>query len=125
MPAVTNTKPDLSQLDADVLRELLAHSRREVAAMKRLNEKLTHEMAVLKRLRFAARSELYSPEQRSLLDEAIDATPPRSSMRATRRKASLRRAKSDRPNASRCRHICHAAKFVTNPPTRTAAAAAR
>jgi hypothetical protein len=52
MQAVTNTEPDLSQLDADVLRGLLAHSRREVAVMKRLVEKLTHEMAVLKRLKF-------------------------------------------------------------------------
>ena len=73
MPAVTNSEQDLSQLDADVLRELLAHSSREVTVMKRLVEKLTHEMAVLKRLRFAAKSESYSPEQRSLLDEAIDA----------------------------------------------------
>jgi transposase len=73
MPAVTTSEPDLSQLDAERLRELLAHSRREVAAMRVLVEKLTHEMAVLKRMKFAARSESYSPEQRSLLEEAIDA----------------------------------------------------
>jgi transposase len=36
-------------------------------------EKLTHEMAVLKRLKFAARSEAFNAEQRSLLEEAIDA----------------------------------------------------
>ena len=41
--------------------------------MKLLVEKMTHEMAVLKRLKFAAKSEGYSPEQRSLLEEAIDA----------------------------------------------------
>jgi len=41
--------------------------------MKLLVEKMTHEMAVLKRLKFAAKSEAYSPEQRSLLEEAIDA----------------------------------------------------
>ncbi len=64
---------DLSLLDAEQLRELLAHSQREVATLKLLNEKLTHEMAVLKRLKFAAKSEAYSPEQRSLLEEAIDA----------------------------------------------------
>jgi transposase len=67
------TTSDLSQLDAEQLRELLAHSQREVAAMKLLVEKMTHEMAVLKRLKFAAKSEAYSLEQRSLLDEAIDA----------------------------------------------------
>ena len=41
--------------------------------MKLLVEKMTHEMAVLKRLKFAAKSEGYSPEQRSLLEESIDA----------------------------------------------------
>jgi transposase len=71
MPAVTTS--DLSLLDAEQLRELLAQSQREVAAMKLLVEKMTHEMAVLKRLKFAAKSEAYSPEQRSLLEEAIDA----------------------------------------------------
>jgi transposase len=67
------TTSDLSQLDAEQLRELLAHSQREVAVMRLLVEKMTHEMAVLKRLKFAAQSEAYSPEQRSLLEEAIDA----------------------------------------------------
>jgi transposase len=67
------TTSDLSRLDAEQLRALLAHSQREVAAMKLLVEKMTHEMAVLKRLKFAAKSEAYSPEQRSLLEEAIDA----------------------------------------------------
>src|SRR6185312_7034293 len=71
MPAVTTS--DLSLLDAEQLRELLGHSQREVAAMKLLVEKMTNEMAVLKRLKFAAKSEAYSPEQRSLLEEAIDA----------------------------------------------------
>ena len=36
-------------------------------------EKLTHEMAVLKRLKFAAKSESFSAEQKSLLEETIDA----------------------------------------------------
>jgi transposase len=36
-------------------------------------DKLTHEMAVLKRLKFAAKSESFNAEQKSLLEEAIDA----------------------------------------------------
>ena len=36
-------------------------------------DQLTHEMAVLKRWKFAARSEQLHGAQRSLLDEAIDA----------------------------------------------------
>ena len=35
-------------------------------------EKLTHENAVLKRLKFAARSESFNAEQKSLLEETID-----------------------------------------------------
>jgi hypothetical protein len=33
---------------------------------------MTHEIAVLKRLKFAAQSERVAPEQRNLLDETID-----------------------------------------------------
>ena len=36
-------------------------------------DKLTHEMAVLKRLKFAAKSEAFNAEQKSLLEETIDA----------------------------------------------------
>ena len=36
-------------------------------------DKLTHEMAVLKRLKFAAQSEAFNAEQKSLLEETIDA----------------------------------------------------
>ena len=35
-------------------------------------DKLTHEMAVLKRLKFAAQSEAFNAEQKSLLEETID-----------------------------------------------------
>jgi transposase len=71
MPPVTTS--DLARLDAEQLRELVVRRDREIAAMKLFVEKMTHEMAVLKRLKFAAKSEAYSPEQRSLLEEAIDA----------------------------------------------------
>ena len=37
-----------------------------------LIEKLTHEIAQLKRLKFAKRSEQMNPEQASLLDDLID-----------------------------------------------------
>jgi transposase len=38
-----------------------------------LVDKLTHEMAVLKRLKFAAKSEAYTPEQNSLIEKTLDA----------------------------------------------------
>ena len=45
---------------------------REIAFKQATIDKLTHEMAVLKRLKFAARSEAFNAEQRSLLEETID-----------------------------------------------------
>jgi transposase len=49
----------------------------EIAFKQALIDKLTHEMAVLKRLKFAATSERFAstlvPEQRSLLEETLDA----------------------------------------------------
>ncbi|HSV83602.1 MAG TPA: transposase [Ramlibacter sp.] len=45
----------------------------EVLYKQTLIDKLTHENAVLKRLKFAAQSERFNAEQRSLLDETPDA----------------------------------------------------
>ena len=45
---------------------------REIAFKQAFIDKLTHEMAVLKRLKFAAQSEAYNVEQKSLLEESID-----------------------------------------------------
>jgi transposase len=70
---------DLSQLEAPQLREMvrsLASSvvrrDREITFKQALIDKLTHENAVLKRLKFAAKSEAYSAEQKSLLEETLD-----------------------------------------------------
>src|SRR5204863_6564363 len=52
--------------------ELVASHERAVAFKQTVIDKLTHEMAVLKRLKFAATSEHFSHEQKSLLEEAID-----------------------------------------------------
>jgi transposase len=83
---VINTA-DLDHLDAQQLREMVLSLRRvaaadkleierrdhEIAFKQAAIDKLTHEMAVLKRLKFAARSEAFNAEQKSLLDETIDA----------------------------------------------------
>jgi transposase len=70
----------LAQLSEAQLRETLATlmqamQRRdtELAFKQTVIDKLTHENALLKRLKFAAQSERYSAEQRSLLDETLDA----------------------------------------------------
>jgi transposase len=64
---------DLESLDAQQLRQALRASRAELAFKQAVIDKLTHENAVLKRLKFAATSESYSAEQKSLLDETLDA----------------------------------------------------
>lgn len=52
---------------------LIAQREQEAAFKQALIDKLTHENAVLKRLKFAAQSECFNAEQRSLLEEALDA----------------------------------------------------
>ena len=63
---------DLDTLDTEQLRQALRASRAEVAFKQAVIDKLTHENAVLKRLKFAAQSEAYTAEQKSLLDETLD-----------------------------------------------------
>lgn len=70
----------LNQLDAPQLREMVRSlmgtvvaKDREIAFKQATIDKITHEMAVLKRLKFAAKSEAFNAEQKSLLEETIDA----------------------------------------------------
>ena len=63
---------DLDTLDAQQLRDALRAARAEVVFNKAVIDKLTHENALLKRLKFAAQSERFNAEQKSLLDETLD-----------------------------------------------------
>jgi transposase len=72
--------PDIEQLSAEQLRQLatglyasLEQKDRELQYNRTLNEKLTQELALLKRHRFARRSEQLDVAQGHLLDELIDA----------------------------------------------------
>lgn len=67
-----NVTPDLDKLNPQQLRELAARLMTEVRSKQTLIDKLTHEMATLKRLKFAATSEAYSGERQQLLFETID-----------------------------------------------------
>jgi transposase len=62
--------PDMS---ADELREVVQSLLKTLTFKQATIDKLTHENAILKRLKFAAQSERYSAEQRSLLEETLDA----------------------------------------------------
>ena len=70
----------LPHMSADELREVvqslfktLTSNADEIRFKQATIDKLTHENAYLKRLKFAAQSERFSAEQRSLLEDALDA----------------------------------------------------
>jgi hypothetical protein len=63
---------DLDTLDPEQLRQALRASRAEVAFKQVVIDKLTHENAILKRLKFAAKSEAYNADQKSLIEETLD-----------------------------------------------------
>ena len=64
----------LRQMHAELEKnvELLAQRERELSFKQTLIDKLTHENAMLKRLKFAAKSEAYPADQKSLLEETLD-----------------------------------------------------
>ena len=62
----------IDTLDPEQLRQAVRKLMSEIAFKQATIDKLTHEMAVLKRLKFAAKSEGFSAEQKSLLEETID-----------------------------------------------------
>jgi transposase len=62
----------IDTLDPEQLRQAVRTLMSEIAFKQATIDKLTHEMAVLKRLKFAAKSETYNAEQKSLLEETID-----------------------------------------------------
>ena len=120
----------LSELSTDQLREMVEALLRTAAAKdeqvtrqsteirhkQALIDKLTHENALLKRLKFAAQSERYSAEQRSLLDETLDADLQAVSDEIEQlASAAAAPREKQQPSASRCLPTCRAARFITNP----------
>jgi transposase len=67
-----NAPEDLSSLSNAQLQEVVHQMRAELLFKQATIEKLTHENAIIKRLKFAAKSEAFTAEQRSLLDETCD-----------------------------------------------------
>ncbi len=62
----------LEQASAEQLREMAARLMVQVRHQSALLDKLTHENALLKRMKFAAQSERFNPEQKSLLEDEIE-----------------------------------------------------
>lgn len=74
------TADQLAQMDAESLRSLALQLISDNANIRRDNtlkqlkiDQLTHEMAILKRWKFAAQSERMNPAQRRLFDETLEA----------------------------------------------------
>lgn len=70
---------DLDALDEQQLRQALRSAQqaltgaqRTIAFKQAIIDKITHENALLKRLKFPAKSEAFTAEQKSLLDETLD-----------------------------------------------------
>ena len=59
----------LDDLSAEQLREMSTRLLAELRHSQALNAKLTHENALLKRMKFAAQYERFNAQQRSLLDD--------------------------------------------------------
>lgn len=64
--------PDQLRDAVRVLMAELASKSADIAFKQATIDKLAHEMAILKRLKFAAKSEAFNGEQKSLIDETID-----------------------------------------------------
>jgi transposase len=62
----------LNTFDVEQLRQTVLTLQSQLLHATALNEKLTHEMAAIKRLKFAAKSEVFNAVQRSLLEETLD-----------------------------------------------------
>ena len=63
----------LQSLSVQELRDLTTHLMTKLRHQSALLDKLTHENALLKRMKFAAQSERFNPEQKSLLEDEIEA----------------------------------------------------
>ena len=81
---------------------------------------------MLKRLKFAAKSEAYSAEQKSLLEETLDADLAALAAEIEVHQPTKPAPRtSSNPSASSCRRTCRAARSATSPRTPPAAAARR
>lgn len=118
----------LEGLSADQLREMAARLMTQLRHQGALLEKLTHENALLKRMKFAAQSERFNPEQKSLLEDEIEADLAAWPARSTRcSRSSQRRPRKRRssPSVCRCPRTCPGVRSATSLNPAPADAAAR
>ncbi|MBB4868284.1 flagellar biosynthesis GTPase FlhF [Pseudomonas nitritireducens] len=126
------SSPNLDQMTPDQLRTLAAQLLSKVDTMGRkihrdqtIIEQLTHEIAILKRHKFAKRSEQISPAQGSLLDDLLntDLEAIEAELKALHR-APHRQNHASNPSVQRCRRSSLALLSITNRTTLSAPVAA-
>lgn len=131
--------PNLDQLSPEKLRTIAVQLMQRVESLdqkvecmdkqihhyKTVNDKLTHEIAQLKRFKFAKRSEQLNLYQASLLDEHIDVdiVVIEAALEALQLAPTLPWPGRNQ-NAPPCRPSFRARRSITNPITRSAAVAA-
>ena len=114
-------------------RELLERKDRDLALREAKIEKITFELARLKRWKFGAKREAMSAEQRRLFEETL--AEDEASLRAQLERCAVKRrpltARTPSPRrrhagraARRCPSICVASSIATSPRARTAASLA-
>ena len=111
----------LENLNAEQLREMVSGLLQKVSSnaaqiqfKQALIDKLTHENAVLKRLKFGLKSEKMNAEQRSLLDETLDADLAAVADEIAQALPDSAAAK-ERLNAKPCPQTCRARPSRTSP----------
>src|SRR5690606_9267346 len=72
MMTAMNETVDLQSMDEAQMRQMLQHLMSELKHKQTLLDKLSYEMAILKRLKFAAKTEALNADQRSLLEDALE-----------------------------------------------------
>lgn len=101
-----NEPVDLQSMDEAQMRQMLQHLMSELKHKQTLLDKLSYEMAILKRLKFAAKTEALNADQRSLLEDALE--EDLQGVRPQRPKGSTTGCEStlERPESRRsCRHL--------------------
>lgn len=126
-----DTTVDINQLNPAQVHELAVRLLAENRFKQTVIDKLTHEMAILKRQKFAATSEAYSGEQQRELFDTINADMEaliaEMEQLVPDQAAAAEQANqlSNNQNVCGCRPNCRAQKFITNRIQRCAAVVAR
>lgn len=95
-------------MTSEQLRELAAQLSQRVDRLATLNQRLNHEIAVLRRHRFARRSEQLNADQLNLLDEMIDADIAAIEAELEAARPAPPKREASNPSACPCRPNCRA-----------------